>query len=177
MADSKITGLTADTSPTSDDLIVTVNDPSGTPANKKVALGDLAPALGGAWITTFDPTVDQGATTDIAHTVNWSHYVQIGKTVHWTFRLAMTAGGTAGSEFNIDLPVNEAANTNVYAGMGAAVTFNGVSYKTQIIIRAGSHKLAMIRTDDTNITALGVNPNAAIVNGTLLLGQITYEAA
>lgn len=37
----KITELTADTTPTSDDLIATVNDPAGTPANRKVTLGNL----------------------------------------------------------------------------------------------------------------------------------------
>jgi hypothetical protein len=41
MADTKITGLTADTSPTSDDLVVTVNDPGGTPANRKVTAANL----------------------------------------------------------------------------------------------------------------------------------------
>src|ERR1051325_8916566 len=41
MASEKISALTADTSPTSDDLIVTVNAPSGTPANKKVTLANL----------------------------------------------------------------------------------------------------------------------------------------
>jgi hypothetical protein len=41
MADSKITALTADTSPSTDDLIVTVNDPAGTPANKKVTIANL----------------------------------------------------------------------------------------------------------------------------------------
>lgn len=41
MADTKITALTADTSPTSDDLVVTVNDPGGTPANRKVTAGNL----------------------------------------------------------------------------------------------------------------------------------------
>lgn len=41
MADTAITGLTADASPTTDDLIVTVNDPGGTPANRKVTLSDL----------------------------------------------------------------------------------------------------------------------------------------
>lgn len=41
MADAKISALTADTSPTSDDLTVTVNDPGGTPANRKVTLGNL----------------------------------------------------------------------------------------------------------------------------------------
>lgn len=40
MADAKISALTADTTPTSDDLIVTVNDPGGTPANRKVTLAN-----------------------------------------------------------------------------------------------------------------------------------------
>lgn len=41
MADTKITALTADNTPTSDDLVVTVNDPGGTPANRKVTAGNL----------------------------------------------------------------------------------------------------------------------------------------
>jgi hypothetical protein len=45
MANIKITELTADTTPTSDDLIVTVNDPGGTPANRKVTLAKLFAAM------------------------------------------------------------------------------------------------------------------------------------
>ncbi len=37
----KISSYSADTTPTLDDLIITVDDPSGTPANKKVTLGNL----------------------------------------------------------------------------------------------------------------------------------------
>lgn len=40
-ADTKITALTADTTPTLDDLTITVNDPSGTPANRKVTIQSL----------------------------------------------------------------------------------------------------------------------------------------
>lgn len=40
MADVLISDLTADTSPTSDDLMETLNDPAGTPASKKVTLGN-----------------------------------------------------------------------------------------------------------------------------------------
>ena len=40
MADQKLTDLTADTSPTGDDLILTVNSPGGTPANRKVTLAN-----------------------------------------------------------------------------------------------------------------------------------------
>jgi hypothetical protein len=41
MANTKITELSADAAPTSDDLVVTVNDPAGTPVNKKVTAGNL----------------------------------------------------------------------------------------------------------------------------------------
>jgi hypothetical protein len=46
--DTKISDLTADTSPSSDDLVVTVDDPAGTPANKQVTVGDLATPIAGA---------------------------------------------------------------------------------------------------------------------------------
>jgi hypothetical protein len=41
-ADTKISAMTADASPTSDDLVVTVNDPAGVPANRKVTFANLA---------------------------------------------------------------------------------------------------------------------------------------
>jgi hypothetical protein len=44
LADTKISALTADTAPTQDDLIVTVTDPAGTPANRKVTLASHAAA-------------------------------------------------------------------------------------------------------------------------------------
>lgn len=45
-ASTKITALSADATPSSDDLIVTVNDPGGSPANKKVTLANLKKGLG-----------------------------------------------------------------------------------------------------------------------------------
>lgn len=54
MADQKITQLTEDTSPSSDDLIVTVNDPGGTPTNKKVQLVNLK-----SGIATATPTASK----------------------------------------------------------------------------------------------------------------------
>lgn len=39
--DSKITALTADTAPTTDDLLSTVNDPAGTPANRKATIANV----------------------------------------------------------------------------------------------------------------------------------------
>lgn len=42
MADEKITDLPADATPSGDDLIVTVNDPAGTPSNRKTTMTDVA---------------------------------------------------------------------------------------------------------------------------------------
>lgn len=39
MADTKTTALTADASPTTDDIVMTVNDPTGAAVNRKVTLG------------------------------------------------------------------------------------------------------------------------------------------
>lgn len=45
MANTKISALTADAAPTTDDLIVTVTDPGGTPATRKVTIANLIKAL------------------------------------------------------------------------------------------------------------------------------------
>lgn len=64
----KVTGLTADTSPTSDDLIMTVDDVAGTPTSKKVTIANLlvdSLIPNDITITESDPTL----TNDAAVTV------------------------------------------------------------------------------------------------------------
>lgn len=41
MPNLKISELTADATPTADDLVATVNDPAGTPASRKATVGNL----------------------------------------------------------------------------------------------------------------------------------------
>ena len=57
MADQKLTELTADTSPTSDDLIYTVTDPAGTPASRKVTIANLFNGLTMKRFVALDPAV------------------------------------------------------------------------------------------------------------------------
>ena len=45
MADSKITQLTATTSASTDDLIVVVDDPAGTPSTKKITVANFLSAV------------------------------------------------------------------------------------------------------------------------------------
>lgn len=61
-ADTKISGLTADTSPTVDDLIVTVDDPSGTPANKKATIANVLKG-GNITIQAFNGNVGIGSSS------------------------------------------------------------------------------------------------------------------
>ena len=67
MANTKISALTADTAPTVDDLVPTVTDPAGTPANRKVTLSALyAAGRGVEYISVKDHgAVGDGATSDL----------------------------------------------------------------------------------------------------------------
>lgn len=87
MADQKISALTADTSPTSDDLVVTVDDPSGSPTNKKVALGDAVTKAHG--VSDGVVKISSGAMTNA--TEGTDYYAPSGTDV------AITDGGTGAS--------------------------------------------------------------------------------
>ena len=64
MADTKITGLTEETAPVTTDLLVIVDDPSGTPATKKATIANvLAAQQGEIWVpvTSMWPSTTSGA--------------------------------------------------------------------------------------------------------------------
>ena len=67
MADQKITALTADASPSSDDLFITVNDPGGTPANRKVTFASMEAALA---IASMSDASDFATVATLASTSN-----------------------------------------------------------------------------------------------------------
>lgn len=66
MADSKLKDLTNEASPTLDDLIYLLNDPAGTPADRKAALSAVATLFAGSstFTATFDPHTQQTAVPD-----------------------------------------------------------------------------------------------------------------
>jgi hypothetical protein len=59
MADTKLSDLTADASPTTDDLVYVVNDPGGTPASRKVTIANLDTLLSATTKTLTNKTVDE----------------------------------------------------------------------------------------------------------------------
>src|SRR3990167_4547550 len=140
MADSKITGLSADTTPSSDDLVVTVNDPAGTPANKKVTLANLALGIGGAW-ASWTPTLS--ALFDDADWTKSCSYIQIGKTVICRLHLDSTTTspmGGGGSEAVFTLPVTavsypSTAETQVL-GMASLADIGSAYYLATVVFES-----------------------------------------
>lgn len=63
MADQKITALTQDTTPTTDDLLVIVDDAGGSPVNKKVEIGDLDTTLSATSKTLTNKTINTSNNT------------------------------------------------------------------------------------------------------------------
>jgi hypothetical protein len=131
MADLKITQLTADTSPTADDLVATVNDPAGTPGNRKVTLADLTKGLalvfnrqGGSatdWSSPGTTTRDTSATKT---------FIQMG---------SVTLSGTAGTDVTVTFPTAFSQIPLVFTQVitaGAVNEFSGVNSITTSTFKA-----------------------------------------
>jgi len=50
MVDTKVSGLSADTAPTGDDELLSINDPGGTPAEKRITIDNLFKSTQEIWI-------------------------------------------------------------------------------------------------------------------------------
>jgi hypothetical protein len=98
MADEKITELDADASPTIDDLLISVNAPGGTPANKKITIQNLL-KLAPHWVGVGDPSAYHFTVGDFTTDGSWydldlSSIIPVGTQL---IRLkAYVLGGAAG---------------------------------------------------------------------------------
>jgi len=102
MADKKVTQLTALTTPANTDLLLIVDDPSGTPVSKKIELGDV---FGESAQTVFS-SIDITANTSSA-----SGTTKIGGNT-----ITFTTGSTGSSTFNTGVVITEdgsASNTRI----------------------------------------------------------------
>ena len=89
MADTKITGLTADTAPGLDSLLCTVDDPAGTPLSRKSAIGEVLITNG-----VFHGAAEISVTGATTATIGKMH-VCSGTTGDYTLTLP-AASGNAG---------------------------------------------------------------------------------
>jgi len=185
--------LTADASPT----VIDLSDwyvPESGPATLDVGAqtrsvfssgpsAPLSPYVGlpttlvsDAW-TTYNPQVDQGASTNIAKSTQYANYMRMGRMVWCQISMTVTAAGTAGSAILISLPITALFSTDYVIGSarildasgGAATDYVGVAY-LQSATRVG-----LVIAGTSNY--VGANPNFALANGDLVKFSFMYEAA
>jgi len=149
MADKKVSELGAITNLTSDDLLMVVNDPSGSPASKKITVGNL---FGNVAVST----THKGLTTFRANTTI------SGTTL--TVSANSTFNGTV--TYNNGITFNQGAtfsNTNVNV-FGSPVIVNGTTTANGNINVTGS-----VLSDGTNIIGTNgkLHANNSINSGTI----------
>lgn len=100
MADKKVTQLTALTTPANTDLLLIVDDPSGTPVSKKIELGDLFGESAQTVFSNIDITANTSSAT--------------GSTKIGGNTITITSGSN--TTFNTGVVINEdgsASNTRI----------------------------------------------------------------
>lgn len=160
MANEKITQQTADATPTSDDLVITVNAPGTTPANRKVTLANLGKGLDAGVIPntpagSIAATDIQGAIDELdsekaatSHTHTESDITDLG-----TY---LTAAGTA-TLTNKSMALGTNTVTGTAAQFDSAVTDANFAYVAK--------------------TATLTNKTLNLANNTLTGTKAEFEAA
>lgn len=148
MANKKITDFTADTAPTSDDLIPTVNDPGGTPTNKKSTLGNVFQAFKNMFFGT-----DAGSTDTYAATLDPIPSAYVTGQIYW-FKANTANTGAATINFNT---LGAKTIVKVQGGITTTLADND--------IRAGQWVVMIY--DGTNMQMVGQLGNAPASGSTI----------
>ena len=146
-----------------------------TAAEFNTQIRDNFKAIGDAW-ASYTPTLAQGASTNIAKTVNYAKYLTIGKLGILQIRVAATASGTAGSPITLTTPWTM-ASSNLTIGSGyfydssTSTVYNGVARQT-------SSTTVDVAPDGASTGGgAGLFPNVAIASGDLFTVSIICELA
>jgi hypothetical protein len=128
-----------------------------------------------AW-STYTPTVAQGASTNIAKTVNVARFCQVGKLVIVRLNLSMTAAGTGANNITVSLPV-----TSAFAGGAQTIVIGEFLYDDQGTatytgaVQTTSTTTCIMATSTGGV--VGANPNFAVASGDTIRIGVMYEAA
>ena len=129
-------------------------------------------------LISWTPIVDQGASTNISKSSTYAVYSRQGRQITATFRVVMSASGTAGGRVAISFPVAPASNvTSNLTDVGSFVNLTGAGFIHSHIAVAGiiTDRFVGARTaDDTNAY---FGTATTIASGTIITGKLSYEAA
>lgn len=125
-------------------------------------------------IATFVPQVDQGASTNIAKTINLHQYHRLNGFCEVYFWLTLTAGGTAGSIVTVSQPIGS-ANSSLSVGSGLVYDANTtIRYVVQVELATGA-VIGFGADQDVGAGLWGQDPNLALASGDQIRASYKYR--
>lgn len=192
VAQKKISQLTEDTSPTSDDLVELTNDPGGTPASRKATLSNLAKGIdlsnaatgtlpvarGGTGVTTSTGTgaTVRGTSPDFTTgiTLGGVEIPTISSTSSLTNKTITSSTNTLGS-VTMDATGTDATGDIYYRDSGGVLTRLGIGSTGQVVTVAGG--LPSWSTPGGGLTKFTEAESTSSPNGTVYVDSLTATGA
>jgi hypothetical protein len=133
---------------------------------------------GGAW-NTWTPTVTQSGT--VTGIIQHATYFRAGRLIVASFRIAITGAGTANNQLSFNPPVNCARTLDV---VGSGLIYDasaGLSYDGTLSMDSANNRVVLtaagVGVSPVAFGATGSGFTAALANGDVVTGCLTYEAA
>ena len=173
---TKVTAMTADTAPTSDDLTYTVNDPGGTPASRKTTLSNLTKGLEPASTTV------QGVVAVGSQTLGGIKTIQSAAAGDKPLILKLhasqsansfeinTAAGSNGNVFRVDLDGDVVIARSFNAGTTIHATTGYTSSNYLVTATADGLTTGLITLHTSSVSAL----NGGSVNNIITLPSESF---
>jgi hypothetical protein len=125
---------------------------------------------------SYTPTLAQGASSNIAKTINEARYVRVGSWVFWWVHLSATAAGTSGAAVTWTLPVTASGHATS-SNVGAALFYDASgSTRYQGGAELVSTTTVGISADGAYTGLLGANPSLAVASGDIIRASGYYLA-
>jgi len=160
LANTKITALTEDTAPTGDDLLVTVNDPAGTPANRKLTITNfLKLMVANVTVQTFTANGTYTPTSGMKKCLLIA--VGAGAAGGAVTNLDESAGGGGAGGSAIKFVANSVIGSaqTVTIGIGGASGSSGTNTSVGVIVLATGGTVGALTG---NTTTIGATANGGV---------------
>jgi hypothetical protein len=126
-----------------------------------------------AW-TTYVPTLTQPGT--VTANVTSSRYSRIGRTIVWTFRLAVTGSGTSTNAITLTIPTTAAIASATAIGSGYIYKASGTRLVGAWHLPT-TGTIQLVTYGSGVFQPVGVDPVITLALGDSVSGTVTYEAA